>query len=65
MESGKYQELTAKLRKVEALYRQPGTAGEKQAAALAIQRLRYRLDSLKKYEQFTIRKPVLPVFDAV
>ena len=62
-EMKKYQELTDKLKRIEALYRRPGSDGEKQAAALAIQRLRHRLDSLKKYEPTpVIRKPVIPVF---
>lgn len=65
MERVKYQELTEKLRKLEALYQRPGSDGEKQAAALAIQRVRYRLAAHKKYEQFTIRKPVIPVFDSI
>lgn len=65
VEAKKYEELTQKLERIEALYLRATTQGERQAAALAMQRVRYRLDSLKKYERFVIRKPVLTVFESV
>jgi hypothetical protein len=62
MNGEKYQELTRKLERIEALYRRATTSGERQAAALAMQRIRFRIESMRKYENAVIRKPVLTVF---
>jgi hypothetical protein len=44
------QQLIAKLRKIEALFLRPGTAGERQAAETASARIRGRLRALAKTE---------------
>jgi hypothetical protein len=65
MEANKYRELKRRLELVEAVYRRPGSDGEKQAAALAIQRLRQRLQVFERYEQIQIRKPTYVIFEKV
>ena len=44
------QQLIAKLRKIEALFSNPGTDGERQAAASASQRIRARLAAIEATE---------------
>ena len=44
------QQLIAKLRKIEALFAQPGTEGERRAAEQASQRIRARLNALEATE---------------
>ncbi len=45
------EELMRKLERIEALYRRPGSPGEKQAAAVALNRLRGRLFAVQTYQQ--------------
>lgn len=51
-----------KLARIEALYERPGTPGEKAAAALAIHRLRAKLQALDAYLKPEIRKYEFTVF---
>jgi hypothetical protein len=57
----KREELLKKLERILALYRNPTTPGEKEAAARAVQRIQERLASLRHYEP-TIREYKFPVF---
>lgn len=45
------QQLIDKLRKIEALFARPGTAGERTAAGNAAERIRKRLDDLNRLER--------------
>jgi hypothetical protein len=65
IEGDRFREIKRKLQLVQAVYDRPGTDGEKQAAALAIARLRQRLQGMQRYEAVRIRKPVFTVFDKV
>ncbi len=49
-------ELKRKLERIEALYRRPGTPGEKQAAAIAMNRLKSRLHALEAYSKLEIKE---------
>lgn len=51
-----------KLSLVEALYRNPGSPGEREAAAQAIRRIQEKLYNLKKYSQMTVREYEFAVF---
>lgn len=55
-------EILRKLARIEALYERPGTPGEKAAAALAIHRLRAKLQALDAYLKPEIRKYEFTVF---
>ena len=44
------QTLRDKLEKLEALFARPGTDGERVAAGLAIERIKARLEEIKKYD---------------
>ena len=44
------QTLKDKLEKLEALFARPGTDGERVAAGLAIERIKARLEDIKKYD---------------
>ncbi len=62
MERSSREELTRKLERIEALYHRPGTPGEKQAAAIALNRLRSRLAALNLYQKKEIKEYVFTVF---
>ena len=62
MEAEKRNALMEKLRRVEALYRNPGSAGEREAAANAIRRIQEKLLALQKYSQLTVKKYEYVVF---
>lgn len=62
MEADKRDRLLEKLRRVEALYRNPGSQGERQAAAAAIRRIQERLMALQKYSQLTVKTYEFVVF---
>lgn len=44
-------DLIDRLRKIEALFSRPGTAGERDAAANALERIRGRVEALRKVER--------------
>lgn len=58
----KQNELEEKLRRVEALYRNPGSDGERIAAATAMRRIQERLSALKKYSQLTVKEYKFAIF---
>ena len=62
MKKRSYDELVRKLHRIEALYRRPGTDGERAAAAHAMKRLQHRIASLRKYETLVIREYTPLVF---
>lgn len=62
MEAQKRNALMEKLRRVEALYRNPGSAGEREAAAHAIRRIQEKLLALQKYSQLTVKEYEFVVF---
>lgn len=62
MKSGMYVELERKLKAIERLYQNPGTAGEKAAALQAMKTIQAKLSALKKYSQMTIRSYEFTVF---
>lgn len=56
-------DLKRKLERIEALYRRPGSEGEKQAAAAALNRLRSRLQVVDLYQKrVEVRDYVFTVF---
>ncbi len=59
------EELMRKLERIEALYRRPGSPGEKQAAAVALNRLRGRLFAVQSYKKVEIKKYEFTVFREV
>ncbi len=58
-------DLQRKIERIEALYRRPGTPGEKQAAAIALNRLRGRLHALETYRKVEIKEYEFTVFREV
>lgn len=62
MEQLKQNALVEKLRRVEALYRNPGSEGERQAAAAAIRRIQEKLFAVKQYSQLTAKSYEFAVF---
>ena len=62
MEAEKRKALLEKLRRVEALYRNPGSQGEREAAAHAIRRIQEKLQALQKYSQLTVKEYEFVVF---
>jgi RNA polymerase-interacting CarD/CdnL/TRCF family regulator len=52
----KHEEILRKLERVYALYQRTGSAGEKEAAARAVQRLQRRLANLQKYDEPEIQE---------
>lgn len=59
------EELMRKLERIEALYRRPGSPGEKQAAAVALNRLRSRLFAVQTYQKVEIKEYQFTVFREV
>jgi hypothetical protein len=59
------EDLQRKIERIEALYRRPGTPGEKQAAAIALNRLRGRLHALETYRKVEIKEYAFTVFREV
>ena len=62
MKKRSYDELVRKLHRIEALYRRPGTEGERVAAAQAMKRIQHRLTGLRRYENLVIREYTPLVF---
>jgi len=58
-------ELKQKIERIEALYRRPGTPGEKQAAAVALNRLRAKVRALDSYKKVEIQEYEFTVFREV
>jgi hypothetical protein len=58
-------DLKRKMERIEALYRRPGTPGEKQAAAIALNRLRSRLAALETYRKVEIKEYEFTVFRSI
>lgn len=54
--------LKRKLERIEALYQRPGSPGEKQAAAIAINRLKSRIQALETYRKIEIKKYEFTIF---
>ena len=65
MQRNTREELKRKLERIEALYRRPGSPGEKQAAAVALNRLRGRLAAVDSYRKVEIKEYVFKVFREV
>ena len=62
MDPKKQGELKKKLERMEALYARPGSPGEKQAAAIAINRLKSRLQALAVYQKIQVREYTFQIF---
>ena len=59
------EDLKRKLERIEALYRRPGSPGEKQAAAAALNRLRSRMNVIEVYRKPVVREYEFVVFREV
>lgn len=55
-------ELKRKLERIEALYRRPGSDGEKQAAAIAANKIREKLRVVSVYSKPVIKEYQFEVF---
>ena len=62
MKALEQKKLLEKLRRVENLYRNPGSQGEREAAASAIRRIQERLQALQKYSHLTVKPYEFVVF---